>query len=227
MKVIVTEQQLVNITENLSGFDFDTEAPEVSGFLKKLANLRPTAGSLTKKAKDYVGDQWNDKFSSDDTSTDEIESNTGIPKKEFNILNSKIGYPLGQKFSISSGYGKRTHPVTKKVGAMHEGIDISAVSGTPVLAPLDGVVLRSVNIGGNCGGFVKLSHGNLQTKFCHLREMKVMNGQRVKKGDVIAYSGGGENDPHPGRSTGSHLHYEILNKKGNPIDPLLFAVNRS
>jgi murein DD-endopeptidase MepM/ murein hydrolase activator NlpD len=134
-------------------------------------------------------------------------------------------HPLGHKYPIYSGFGKRAAPYDpntgKKGSSDHKGVDITVKSGSAVYAPLDGTVLFSQDTTPNpCGGFIQLDHVSVQTKFCHLRSMIVKQGDKVKKGQVIGYSGGGRNDPHPGVSTGPHLHYEILNKSGVAQNPL-------
>ena len=75
------------------------------------------------------------------------------------------------------------------------------------------------DVGGNCGGFIKIQHTDYITKYCHLYKWIVNTGQTVKKGQLIGYVGGGAYDPHKGTSTGSHLHYEILSKANVPVDP--------
>jgi murein DD-endopeptidase MepM/ murein hydrolase activator NlpD len=118
-------------------------------------------------------------------------------------------HPLKKKFPVSSPYGQRNIKVGSK---NHGGIDIAAPSGSPVYAPLDGKVVRAEDTTPDgCGGHVRIRHNRkLETKFCHLKKWVVKRGQRVKKGDVIGYSGGGRTDKFRGTSTGSHLHYEIV-----------------
>jgi len=96
--------------------------------------------------------------------------------------------------------------------AMHEGLDIAANIGTPVTATADGVVAL-VEYSPTYGKTVMIDHGyGYRTVFAHNSRTLVKAGQRVSRGDLIAKVG------NTGRSTGSHLHYEIqLN--GVPIDP--------
>jgi murein DD-endopeptidase MepM/ murein hydrolase activator NlpD len=115
---------------------------------------------------------------------------------------------------LSSNYGKRTDPIT---GGQenHAGLDISADRGTPVHATADGVVEWAA-YSGNYGNCIEISHGfGIGTRFGHLSGYAVHIGQRVKRGDVIGYVGA------TGRTTGPHLHYEIL-LNGSPIDPMRF-----
>jgi murein DD-endopeptidase MepM/ murein hydrolase activator NlpD len=98
---------------------------------------------------------------------------------------------------------------------MHCGLDIAARTGTPVLAPADGVVKR-VGTAPDYGKMVVIDHGyGYQTLYAHNSKLFVKVGQRVKRGDQIAAIG------NTGRSTGSHLHYEV-HLNGVPIDPRKF-----
>ena len=117
---------------------------------------------------------------------------------------------------ITSRYGYRIHPITKKK-KFHRGIDFGARKGTPIYATADGIVkyVQPYNIG-SFGRLVKISHNyGFETIFAHLNKTKVKIGDVVTKGDLIAYSG------NSGRSTGAHLHYEI--KQGNNnLNPYYF-----
>lgn len=134
-------------------------------------------------------------------------------------------HPLGHKNPITSKFGRRN---IKVAGASkdHEGIDISTRSGSPVYAPLDGTVVSSRDTTPNaCGGFIQLSHKDVKTKFCHLRQMVVKQGENVKKGQLIGYTGGGKTDPMHGVSTGPHLHYEILGRDNIAMNPTTYQHN--
>jgi len=205
MKLILTEQQAEKLISQLNptdDFDFETNSPELSDFIKKLANpLRTTT-------KAYVGNVIGKPKDSDDVGKVSLDLN--------------MSHPLGQKKPISSFYGIRNPKVGSK---NHQGVDIATQSGSPVYAPLDGVVTKSLDTTPNpCGGHIRLKHNNMETKFCHLSKMVVKVGDKVKKGQIIGYSGGGKTDPHPGRSTGPHLHYEIL-VNGVAQDPLSIEKN--
>ncbi len=114
---------------------------------------------------------------------------------------------------ISSGFGKRRHPVLGYT-KMHKGIDFAASRGTPVYAAGDGVVERA-NRYGSYGNYVRIRHnGKYSTAYAHLSRFGkgIRSGRRVKQGQVIGYVG------TTGRSTGPHLHYEVLayNRQINP-----------
>ena len=120
-------------------------------------------------------------------------------------------WPLARDRRISSGFGYRRHPVHKRV-ILHQGIDIPSRTGTPVRATAEG----QVTIAGNRGGYgllVEINHGNgYRTRYGHNSRLAVRVGQKVKKGQIIAYVG------NTGTSTGPHVHYEVrLNNV--PVDP--------
>jgi murein DD-endopeptidase MepM/ murein hydrolase activator NlpD len=116
--------------------------------------------------------------------------------------------------TYTSGYGVRSDPF-RGSAAMHAGIDLAAPSGTPIYATADGVVDRAEWSGGY-GNLVEIDHGKgLQTRFGHLSRILVHPGDRVTRGQVIALMGS------TGRSTGSHLHYEVR-IDGHAVNPVPF-----
>jgi len=113
---------------------------------------------------------------------------------------------------LSSTFGYRPDPLSG-VRGHHPAIDISADKGTPVLATADGTV-ESAGYNGNYGNLLVVDHGfGIKTKYGHLQGFAVKQGAAVKRGDVIGYVGA------TGRTTGAHLHYEIL-ANGQLIDPM-------
>ncbi len=112
---------------------------------------------------------------------------------------------------ITSPFGNRTSPFSG-ILKFHEGLDIAAQTGTPVMAPADGVVVKA-GFSTGYGNMVEISHGyGIKTIFAHKSRLNVKAGQRVRRGDVISYVG------DSGSSTGPHLHYEVrLN--GLPVNP--------
>jgi murein DD-endopeptidase MepM/ murein hydrolase activator NlpD len=113
---------------------------------------------------------------------------------------------------LSSAYGTRKDPFTKDQD-FHPGLDISADYGQPVVATGDAKV-GTAGQNGAYGNMVVLDHGfGIVTKYGHLSRLAVSDGQQVKRGDVIGYVGS------TGRSTGSHLHYEIW-MNGRLTDPM-------
>lgn len=114
---------------------------------------------------------------------------------------------------ISSRFGRRRHPVLG-YSRMHAGIDFAAPTGTPIRAAGDGVVKRAGWFS-SYGRYIRIDHaGPYSTAYAHLRRFAggIKAGARVRQGQVIGYVGSS------GRSTGPHLHYEIL-KNGEQINP--------
>jgi len=117
--------------------------------------------------------------------------------------------------AFTSGYGVRSDPFAGRA-AMHSGIDLSGPTGTPIFATADGTVLRSGWNNGGYGNLVELDHGRgINTRYGHLSAILVRAGQHVKRGDLIARMGS------TGRSTGSHLHYEVR-IDGRAVNPIPF-----
>jgi murein DD-endopeptidase MepM/ murein hydrolase activator NlpD len=113
---------------------------------------------------------------------------------------------------LTGHFGGRSDPFTGEPG-YHQGIDISTEAGQPVLATADGTIELAAYTG-DYGNLVVLNHGfGLSTRYGHLSGFAVKPRQRVKRGDVIGYVGS------TGRSTGAHVHYEIL-ANGDPMNPL-------
>ena len=115
---------------------------------------------------------------------------------------------------LTSRYGLRRHPITG-ANQPHRGIDLAAPTGTPVLAAADGTLLTQ-GAQGTFGNLSRIKHGtNVVTAYAHLDrfELGLTPGTKVKKGQVIGYIG------TTGRSSGPHLHYEVL-LDGEHVDPL-------
>jgi hypothetical protein len=119
---------------------------------------------------------------------------------------------------VISDFGYRRDPFTGEM-KMHEGIDIAAPSGTIIAAPANGVV-KSVGSRGNYGLCLEVDHGyGIITRFAHCSLIRVSQGSRVSRGQVIALVGA------TGRATGPHLHYEVISndKASNPVNYILSA----
>lgn len=173
-----------------------------------LANTSAAAADVTapvqdNKAGSISGDAQFRQLFSQWSALDGIEEPVAAPTTTAPITGVSIPsrMPLDDS-RMSSGYGMRTHPV---LGGRrnHQGIDLSAPTGTPVYATADGIVSRA-NWFSSYGLFISVEHGGeMQTRFAHLSRLAVGEGQRVRKGELIGYVGS------TGRSTGPHLHYEV------------------
>ena len=119
-----------------------------------------------------------------------------------------FAHPLNETFQYTSGFGPRW-------GTMHYGTDMAAKHGSAILATADGVI----NFAGwekGYGKLIKIKHDfGYETRYAHLSKINVSVGQRVSQGDRIGKMG------NTGRSTGTHLHYEIR-RNGKPINPMKY-----
>jgi murein DD-endopeptidase MepM/ murein hydrolase activator NlpD len=123
--------------------------------------------------------------------------------------------PLRDTANFTSGYGVRSDPFRGRA-AMHAGIDLAGPIGTPIYATADGVIGRSEWNSGGYGNLVEIEHGQgIQTRYGHLSRLIARPGQRVRRGELIGLMGS------TGRSTGSHLHYEVR-IDGRAVNPTPF-----
>ena len=127
-----------------------------------------------------------------------------------------FAWPLPQSFTITSNFGYRQDPFTGE-WSCHNGTDIAAPQGTPILAAAGGTVTIANGTdpwGGSYGYHVKLDHGGgMETLYAHCLAIAVTAGQRVRQGEVIGYVG------TTGSSTGNHLHFEVWTN-GQRVDAL-------
>lgn len=113
-----------------------------------------------------------------------------------------FAWPAPSYTRISDDYGNRTHPILK-VQQFHNGVDMAAPGGSPILAAYDGEVVASA-YSGSMGNYIMLDHGDgLYTIYMHASALYVSKGQEVSKGQKIAAVG------TTGRSTGNHLHFSV------------------
>ncbi|HEX4913733.1 MAG TPA: M23 family metallopeptidase [Vicinamibacterales bacterium] len=118
---------------------------------------------------------------------------------------------------LSSSMGNRADPLTGEKD-FHPGLDISADKGDPVYSTADGKVTHAASAG-NYGNLVIVEHGyGIETRYGHLSSFKVKVGQTVKRGDLLGLVGS------TGRTTGSHLHYEVR-ANGRILNPLQLLLN--
>lgn len=163
---------------------------------------------------------------------EEVESNKtplGVADPEFRSLHNSWGKVEGapakvdvsipsinpvEAMRFSSQYGYRTDPFQGR-RKNHKGLDIPGPIGTPIYATADGTIGRAQWVSGY-GKYVEVEHGNaIQTRYGHMSALNVVSGQRVRQGEIIGFMGS------TGRSTGSHLHYEVR-IAGEPVNPMSF-----
>lgn len=120
--------------------------------------------------------------------------------------------PDESKYRLSSQFGFRSDPFNGN-SKMHSGVDFAMKTGNPVYATGDGVVEEVKFEFFGYGNSVVIDHGfGFKTRYAHLNSVNVIEGMKVKRGDCIAESG------HSGRSSGPHLHYEVI-YKDHPVNP--------
>lgn len=174
----------------------------------------------------------NELVSSISTTINNLSSRIGTQEKSYdeidNLLKNKEKLlshtPAIQPVSnkdlerIASGFGYRIDPIYKTI-KMHEGLDFTAPTGTPIYATADGIVTTAGNTNDGFGNHVVINHGfGYETLYGHMKKVKSKAGQLVKRGEVIGYVGS------TGKSTGPHCHYEV-HKNGQKINPVYFFYN--
>jgi len=128
--------------------------------------------------------------------------------------------PISNKelIRLASGYGYRIHPVYK-VKKLHTGIDFSAPTGTPIYATADGKVSKVRVRFSGYGKIVEIDHGfGFVTRYAHMHDFEVKEGEQVKRGQIIGYVG------NTGLSSAPHLHYEVI-RNGRKINPVHYFFN--
>jgi murein DD-endopeptidase MepM/ murein hydrolase activator NlpD len=139
-------------------------------------------------------------------------------KKLDNLQDGAIAVPSDKPVktaAFTSGFGVRSDPFQGRA-AMHAGIDLSGTVGTPIYATADGIVTDAGWNSGGYGNLIKIDHGRgIETRYGHLSAIGVTAGPRHRRGDLIGRMGS------TGRSTGSHLHYEVR-IDGRAVNPIPF-----
>lgn len=165
-----------------------------------LTDVRETRGEYLAEANALAAQSASLAAAIRDAQTGTSSAGTGGPSA------SGLIWPVNG--TVTSGYGMRW-------GRMHEGIDIAATSGTPIVVAATGTVIHAGWLGGY-GNLVVVDHGNgLATAYAHASAILVGTGQQVSQGTTIALVGS------TGHSTGPHLHFEVR-VNGVAVDPLLY-----
>lgn len=122
--------------------------------------------------------------------------------------------PVHAAYRFTSSFGYRSDPMNRS-RKMHEGVDMAGARGTAIEATADGVVTFAGRMSGY-GNAVKIRHGfGFETLYGHMSKIRVKKGQRIARGDQIGDMG------NTGRSTGTHLHYEVR-LRGKPVNPMTY-----
>ncbi|MDD3662926.1 MAG: M23 family metallopeptidase, partial [Candidatus Pacebacteria bacterium] len=138
-------------------------------------------------------------------------------------VSSNTKAPSG--YFIKPAVGRITSPYGSRWGTFHYGVDIGNSRGTSIVASASGKVIKVVNYckegnsscGGRYGNYITIEHPNgMKTKYAHLGSVSVSLGQSVKQGQLIGKMG------NTGRSTGPHLHFEVINSNGSTVRPPVY-----
>lgn len=177
-------------------------------YFNPLANKKDSKGGIYIPVQTNIDDKkFNDKISAIYKNVDDYEYYKEVMKK------LPIGKPVWS-YWVTSHYGTRSDPF-KKSKARHKGIDLASRTGNKIQTKAPGKVTRSEFTNGY-GNLVVIDHGNgFQTKYAHLHKIYVKKGDVVKYDDAIGEVGS------TGRSTGPHLHYEIV-YRGVSVNPMPF-----
>lgn len=180
----------------------------VYNYSKKIVNENYDYKKVINKAKNLDANLVEDKILK---YIDTFKSKVTGEKTVEGLISDDFVLPVSGK--LTSKYGEREDPVNKKK-AFHKGIDIDAKENTEVLASFSGTV-KECGEDKELGKYILLDHGQgIETKYGHLNKIKVKKGEEVKKGKTIGESGS------TGKSTGAHLHFEIIymGENKNPQD---------
>lgn len=189
-------------------FSFDQE-PALGGLEDAMGSAYALPQTLDKSIEDLAG-----QFDSQHAQLSALQSLLLDARIESNL--KPTGMPVAGY--ISSYFGTRADPFDGRK-TRHTGLDVAAPKGTPVHAVAEGMVTFS-GVRSGYGKVVEIDHGNgYMTRYAHNSALEVRPGQHVQVGDVISKAGSS------GRSTGSHLHFEVW-YQGRVVNPLAFVRNR-
>ncbi len=214
-----SEIEILNQMEKISVKEMEKIKEALSTINKSMKKQNKYFNPLANNKRDSTGG----KFEADIPAVKNQELSNKM-QEVFSIINDVTYYkevmksvPVGKpvwSYWLSSPFGKRYDPFNKK-SAAHKGVDLASNKGNKIKTMAKGKVVRS-DYNGGYGKFVEIDHGNgFKTKYAHLNKSYVKKGQYVEQGEAIGEVGS------TGRSTGPHLHYEVL-FNGTPVDPMAF-----
>ncbi len=184
-----------------------------SGYLDKSMPVALMSERQLARALHDLLDDMNTSLAVEETVQQQIIAAMAIQDDEFARIPSI--WPVRGRFSSPFGY--RINPITKR-RHLHKGIDVTARRGAPVRAPADGVVVYAQRFS-SYGLTMEIRHSpRFKTRYAHLSAFEAKVGQKIKRGQVVARVG------NTGRSTASHLHYEV-HVDGRLKDPTQYILN--
>lgn len=214
------ELDILKKVETISNKEIDKVKTSISTVNAELKKRGKYFNPLANSKKDNRGGT----FVPDNPALGQNEELLRQAEKAFGAIDDNMYYqeaikkmPLGKPvwtYWLSSPFGKRTDPFNAK-SATHKGVDLASNKGNKVKTMAEGKVTKAGTASGY-GKVVEIDHGNgFKTKYAHLNAIYVKSGQTVDLGQAIGEVGS------TGRSTGPHLHYEVL-YEGVPMDPMVF-----
>lgn len=198
---VMMQMEPMSNSERFSGLENESR-------YKKLQKLSDAA-LVTRLTRDM--DLLDRQLYAQSKSFDELRQNAISQKDKLSHIPSIIPIHV-ENYTMASGYGYRRDPVYG-CSKFHAGLDFAAKTGTEVYATADGTVMEAGRRSGY-GNCIDIGHGyNYTTRYAHLDKILVKEGQKVRRGELIGKVGS------TGKSTGPHLHYEVL-FKGEPQNPV-------
>ena len=205
------KKQLVEKLEKDKNFYENSIAKEQSESQELARTIQQMKDASSKVVASRGGDigASSSQRSSQGDKTSESSSKISFQGKLFSVT--------GSSYPVTSPFGMRFHPVLN-YSRLHPGMDIGVPMNTPIYALKDGVVIAAESMSGY-GNVVMINHGDITSVYAHNSSLAVSKGQTVKGGQLISYSG------NSGVSSGPHLHFEIRDSSGQPIEPSGYYVN--
>ncbi len=203
--IVTKEEKLATERESLIALSDDLDMEK-----KKVAELRANKqAEMDKLESERQAELARLKALADELK--KIEVATQNAKSKLKYDGGMMKWPFANNYRISSKFGPRNHPLTKKP-SFHTGFDISASTGTPVKAVYSGTVIFAQYMSA-WGNYIMVDHGSgYVSAYAHNSKILVKKGEKVKTGQVIAKAGS------TGWSTGPHLHFGIK-ENGKWVDP--------
>ncbi len=220
IKELEQEDDDLRVVANLPKIDVDTRDVGIGGFrpVNFTVNAEPDEISEQVLAYRQLLDKLERRFELTAASREAVRDRLEQNEKKLKHLPSIRPLIDGK---LRDKFGKRLHPILEKV-IHHNGVDISAQTGTQVFATAAGVVKKVVTdykLNRGLGKYVVIDHGyGIMTKYGHMAKILVRQGQRIDRWDPIGLVG------ETGLATGPHLHYEVV-VDGKPQDPLKYIFN--
>lgn len=207
--VFAADLQPQGIVKKRSDANSETLARRRASDLARIEKIKRDLGAFKDEINELLGPDSTTRID-DPVDVDKIDDISRLDHSHREDLDSPV------RGRITSRYGYRIHPVSKRRGSFHAGLDIAAKEGTPVRASADGTVAKAAYLKNGYGKLVIIEHEkDLATWYGHLSAIGVTAGQRVLRGDIIGAVG------RTGSATGPHLHFEVR-RGGTALDPEAF-----